>query len=394
MKLIPVLVCVALSSLTAKADTLTFDDLAPGDDYAIIRNGYGGLQWYTFDVINGLLSSGGYSNGVVSSSNVAFNVSGYPASFSRTNSLFDFNSAYLTSSFAQDCRVRVEGFSGPKLAYDNTYALYLAAPLLIHFNYTNVNRVVFLPVVNGNFAMDNPDVVIHETAIPHVAVDLGEVETPTIGHWFQPFVRPDETTRGVADYLVDQGHITTGGALLPSASIDWDNYDQFTLRIAAPQGYEFLVRVPIGHSVQLFGSLTWDSTGGGSGPAGAVAISFDESQGAIPGLSEGYAALADSRGFFMVGGIASSAFTNDIAFSSITLTGTVTAQHTGGGPLTFDPALSSDLDFRYATSETNDPGSFVSIVPIRIVPYAHISSLSETGIAVSVEARSGTTNGT
>ena len=78
MKLLSALFCVPLVSHAAAAATrVTFDDLSPGPagSYIAIPNGYGGLQWSGFGVLNGTLTSppSGYQYGIVSPDNVAFN---------------------------------------------------------------------------------------------------------------------------------------------------------------------------------------------------------------------------------------------------------------------------------------------------------------------------------
>src|SRR5205814_7840540 len=94
---------------------LTFDDLSPGT----VPNGYGGLLWNNFLVIDGSLrpTTEGYRNGMVSTPNVAFNCSGDPASL-RYTGLFDLNSAYLAAAVANGLQVQVQGFTGTNLIYD------------------------------------------------------------------------------------------------------------------------------------------------------------------------------------------------------------------------------------------------------------------------------------
>jgi len=76
-------------------ETLTFDDLSPGEFSIPITNGYGGMQWNNFGVVAGAIGNG-YQTGTVSPPNVAFNESGSPASISFTGT-FTLKSAYLTS---------------------------------------------------------------------------------------------------------------------------------------------------------------------------------------------------------------------------------------------------------------------------------------------------------
>src|SRR5580658_3732952 len=100
---------IALVGATAAgnaATLLTFDDLPAGGPSAlyppVVPNGYGGLNWGNFAVENGLefdaTPGDGYYYGVVSSSNVAFNDYGNPASITVSSGLFDLDSGYLTSA--------------------------------------------------------------------------------------------------------------------------------------------------------------------------------------------------------------------------------------------------------------------------------------------------------
>ena len=57
-------------------DVATFDDLdLAAEDYPALTNGYDGLNWSNFYALNGVLyTNSGYQAGVISASNVAFNV--------------------------------------------------------------------------------------------------------------------------------------------------------------------------------------------------------------------------------------------------------------------------------------------------------------------------------
>ncbi len=180
MKLLCVMVCIVVSCGAADGTTLlTFDDLSPGPDYAIIQNGYGGLQWYYFDVINAPSHGSGYAKGMVSPYNVAFNPYGEPASVSCA-SLFSLNSAHLTAAFVNGMQVRVTGFAGPTQAYDNTYTLSTTAPILVNFNYTNVDYVLFTPYPSSPFVVDNLEITIGQ-ALPDTNAPTVTSVYPTNG---------------------------------------------------------------------------------------------------------------------------------------------------------------------------------------------------------------------
>lgn len=150
-------------------EVLTFDNLpttppAPGEAAdGDIPNGYGGLYWSNFGVINGLEAgpSYGYYTGVVSGSNVAFNEYGAPATISNPYA-FILHSAYLTAALNLNTplNIQVEGFQGTNLAYDNTYTVNNLGPTLIDFNYISVDRVEFISSPAQQFAMDNLNVTV------------------------------------------------------------------------------------------------------------------------------------------------------------------------------------------------------------------------------------------
>ena len=131
----------------AQTEILTFDDLPFTARFDQIPNGYGGLQWDTFDALNTALEFSqfgfdGYVNGVVSPNNVAFNAGGSPAFFS--GQAFNLNSAYLGAAWNDGLQVEVQGFVGTILTYDNTYTVNTLGSTLINFNYVGVNEVKFI----------------------------------------------------------------------------------------------------------------------------------------------------------------------------------------------------------------------------------------------------------
>ena len=165
--LIPALIVAALVAFStvavAQAEIITFDDL-PVSGYQI-PNGYGGLQWNSFDYEVG--SFGGYANGAVSPDKLAFNDYGHPASFDVSSGLFNLNYAYLTGAWNDGLQVEVQGFIGGTSVYDNTYTVNTTGPTLINFNYLGIDEALFTsfggtlnPAYDGtgsgnSFAMDN-----------------------------------------------------------------------------------------------------------------------------------------------------------------------------------------------------------------------------------------------
>lgn len=175
--IIPTLAVIALAASigTARAQTeiLTFDDLPFSGVSEQIPDGYGGLQWNNFDVLNtalhlSLYGPSGYNNAVVSPANVAFNAFGNPAVMSGQT--FDLNSVYLSAAWNDGLQVEVPGFVGGTLTYDNTYTVNTQGPTLINFNYVGIDEVEFISsggtphgytVGHGTeFGMDNLSVTL------------------------------------------------------------------------------------------------------------------------------------------------------------------------------------------------------------------------------------------
>jgi hypothetical protein len=165
MKTLSALFGVCLLSVAHPGDAailLTFDDLSPGRDWALIQNGYGGLKWNYFGVFSGELRplTEGYRTGMVSPTNVAFNLYGEPASIACPNS-FDLHSAYLTAAFITGMQIRVQGFLGSNLIYDHSYVVNNGAPTFIDFNYVGVDHVTFTSFPESPFVMDNVAVSVN-----------------------------------------------------------------------------------------------------------------------------------------------------------------------------------------------------------------------------------------
>jgi hypothetical protein len=168
---------IALVGATAAgnaATLLTFDDLPAGGpsdfDPPVVPDGYGGLNWDNFAVVNGLefgaTTGEGYYYGVVSSPNVAFNDYGDPASLAVSSGLFDLDSGYLTSALNSfpTLNIQVQGFVGATMLYNNTYTVNNSGPTLINFDYAGVDSVTFTAGDEEPswFVMDNLTVTVPE----------------------------------------------------------------------------------------------------------------------------------------------------------------------------------------------------------------------------------------
>jgi len=389
--------------------TITFDDLSPGPDAPLIPSNYEGLQWYDSRVLDAFrpVTSPGIRNAMVSPNNVAQG----SIIWIMTN-FFDLHSAYLTAVSADELEVRVQGFVGPTVthtnngnasrptvnswrqAYENTYALNPNTPTLLQLDYLGVDQVRFL--AESGFVMDNIAVTVHELPKTPARVDLGRIQTSTVGHTFVLDPRPignDIRRNQVTDLLVDQRQTSGGGGTLPAVSVNWDTKGQFSLTVAAPPGMKFLVQPPPATRLTFHGFLWWQTPGGGgSSLLGPVAVSFTGLEGTpLDYSSPDAAALSDVHGWFGAINFQSASFANDIAFTSMIITGTVVPQHTGLGTQNFTPHLESQLMLSYTTQQTNDPGRFVSIVPQSPPPRIRITSISQAGTELFVQGQAGWT---
>ncbi len=175
------LVCFTVLALSGGSGSsqilVTFDDFDLSHAHAYstnIPNGYQGLNWTNFGIVNGILQSSalggylsGYNYGMVTPSNVAYNAFGNPAEIDSPGTNFSFLSAYLTGAWNSNLNIEVEGFNGAAEIYDTNVVASATNPTLFTFNYLNINRLYFnsyggeLAGFGGgageNFVMDNFD---------------------------------------------------------------------------------------------------------------------------------------------------------------------------------------------------------------------------------------------
>jgi len=143
---------MAIMPITVGAATvLTFDDIPLQGYGGPMPSSYGGLQWYNFGLLDPLLfpgNPGGYLNGMVSPSHVAFNAwanaDGSTTGSFYCNSVFNFDSAYVTAAWNDSLQLTALGSLGGALIYSNTYTLNTTGPSLINFNFDGIDRVDFI----------------------------------------------------------------------------------------------------------------------------------------------------------------------------------------------------------------------------------------------------------
>jgi hypothetical protein len=138
-KLIILLAALALMGVgQASAVVVTFDDLSSGQ----ILNGYEGLNWENFFVLNGnSLPGTGYEKGIISPYNVIYNGWGLPAATS--DDVFTFNSAYFTAAWESELHVTVTGYLNGSLKYTDTFSVTNTEPAFKTFNWQGINKIGF-----------------------------------------------------------------------------------------------------------------------------------------------------------------------------------------------------------------------------------------------------------
>jgi PEP-CTERM motif len=93
--------------------TVTFDDLT--NLFNPVPNGYGGLNWSNFYVLDGVNyfdNPSGYQNGVVSPNNIAYNAYGAPASILEFGKPFYVDDFYTTAAWRDNLYISIVGYLG------------------------------------------------------------------------------------------------------------------------------------------------------------------------------------------------------------------------------------------------------------------------------------------
>jgi hypothetical protein len=148
-------------------------------NYAPVPNGFAGLNWSNFFVVNGVTypTPSGYTIGVVSPEFAVYNGAGWPASFSSPTP-FTFNSAYLTGVWRDGLTIEIEGLLAGTGRFFTSVTTSGTAATLFTFDWFGIDEVRFtscggtkIRALDGaQFAMDN--LVIEAGAVPEPASTL------------------------------------------------------------------------------------------------------------------------------------------------------------------------------------------------------------------------------
>ena len=133
---------MSFAASSAYAQVINFDDL-PSDTPTRISNGYAGLNWDNFYVLDGTkyLPGIGYQNGIVSSPNVAFNAYGSPATISNPNG-FNLVSGYFNGAWNNGLQITATT-ANPGVIYSTSFSVNTTGPTYIAFNWNNITSVTF-----------------------------------------------------------------------------------------------------------------------------------------------------------------------------------------------------------------------------------------------------------
>ena len=132
----------------AAAVTITFDDLTDtsnGNGGTQIPNGYQGLNWSNWYVLNGpdytsLYGPNGVNNDTDASPNLAFNRFGTAADFSST-STFTLGSAAFTAFWNNNLSLQVIGKLNGTVEDSVTFSAQTTGPITEIFNWSDINEV-------------------------------------------------------------------------------------------------------------------------------------------------------------------------------------------------------------------------------------------------------------
>jgi hypothetical protein len=165
----------------AAIETITFDDIPNAASEPPIANGYAGLNWNNFYVLNASTYGGGqpngYTNGIVTAPNVAYNAYGNPASIAALpNSSFTLYGGFFNAAWNNGLSITAQGYDplGNVIAADSkTFSVDTTGPIDVSFNWSGLGEVLFTSsggVPAGyfgsgeHFALDN--VTVNVSAVP------------------------------------------------------------------------------------------------------------------------------------------------------------------------------------------------------------------------------------
>jgi hypothetical protein len=152
----------------AMATTITFDDLT--GNLTNIPDGYGGLNWSEyFYYLNGDTEGpSGYETGTVSHPNVAFNAYAYDVSLNTVSGTINLITGEFTSAWDDGNTITVMGYLNGIVVYETEIVTNTEAPILVTFNWMNINKVTFSSS-SQHFVLDDLTYTTGAVATPEPA---------------------------------------------------------------------------------------------------------------------------------------------------------------------------------------------------------------------------------
>lgn len=137
---------LASAVAVAAPTVITFDDIDAGSG-VLMTNGYAGLDWDNFYVLNAAATypGSGYAYGAISAPNVIFNGYAGQASFSSA-SAFNLLTIQVTKAWLSGV-THFDGYVGDTLTYSLNVSSSKTTPVLATFNWLGVNKVT---ISDGN----------------------------------------------------------------------------------------------------------------------------------------------------------------------------------------------------------------------------------------------------
>ena len=124
----------------------TFDDITT-DDFVSVPNGYLGVNWSGFTLLNATnysIQDSGYIRGNTSPDYVVF-TSGTGTVSGVSGDEFDFASTTLTAAWNDNLNINIDGYRDGVLIYDTTVIVSDDGPTVFTFNWDDVDVVTFTP---------------------------------------------------------------------------------------------------------------------------------------------------------------------------------------------------------------------------------------------------------
>lgn len=125
--------------------TINFDDVTTSDTLYEIPSGYHGLDWlYWISTHNKFYQGAGYVNGATSGEFIAYNSSGFPASFASAEG-FDFVGSYITAAWPRGKQgpVIVRAWRDSELVHEDHVSIAPSGPVYFMADYRDVEKVEF-----------------------------------------------------------------------------------------------------------------------------------------------------------------------------------------------------------------------------------------------------------